>query len=60
VKKIGARTKVSNDKDVKAIEYRQTPEIMFVEPGEEGVKNDFGYSYFNLPSGYKTMFSQSA
>jgi hypothetical protein len=31
---IGSRPKVNNDKDVKAIKYRDTPSIIYYYPGE--------------------------
>jgi hypothetical protein len=47
---IGSRPKVNNDKDVKAIKYRDTPNIIFYYPQEQEVLKDTktGYSYVQL------------
>lgn len=60
ISKVGNRPKVSNDKDVKAIYYRQTPEIIFTS-SEEGLSSQYypGYTRFNLSPNFKSMFSQS-
>lgn len=59
VKTIGIRPKVVNDKDVRAIIYRETPEIIYGNINLN-MEHDSGYVYFNFPSSYKKMFSQSA
>ena len=55
---IGDRAKVENDNQVKAIYYRETPNIIF-QTGVEGVGENTGYKYFNVPSAFD-MFSKSA
>lgn len=55
VKNIGDRTKVVNDKDVKAIYYRETPETTYASPGSDFTNT----SNIQIPENYKGMFSQS-
>ena len=55
---IGDRAKVENDNQVKAIYYRETPNIIF-QTGVEGAGENPGYKYFNVPSAFD-MFSKSA
>lgn len=59
VRKIGQRPKVVNDKDVKAIYYADTPQVIF---GNISSPEDHrsGYITINVPSFYEGMFSQSA
>ena len=54
---IGDRAKVENDNQVKAIYYREIPNIIF-QTGVSGSGNKTGYRYFNVPSAF-TMFSKS-
>ena len=53
---LGARPKVENDKDVKAIYYRSTPNIIF---GSVQNQAQTGYRYFNI-GGKEAMFKRSA
>lgn len=55
---LGVRAKVENDNEVKAIYYRDTPNIIF-QTDIEGAGNNTGYKYFNVPSAFD-MFSKSA
>lgn len=58
---IGIRSKVSNDKDAKAIYYGDTPTIIFDDFSDGFNENNrTGYRYFNIGSQYSEMFSQSA
>ena len=54
---LGARTKVTNDNSVKAIYYRETPNIIF-QSGVSGSGEQSGYRYINVPSAL-SMFSKS-
>lgn len=55
---VGIRPKVVNDKQVRAIIYRETPNIIF-QSNKQGQGAQMGYRYFNFPSGLQ-MFSKSA
>lgn len=54
---VGDRPKVVNDKDVKAIYYRETPLIVFYSGGLNNTKS--GYRYFNIGP-YDSMFAKSS
>jgi len=54
VRAIGHRPKVVNDKDVKAIYYRETPQIIFATNADD--TKDTGYVRFN-PVGYGSLYS---
>lgn len=56
IENIGSRQKTVSDQQVKAIHYKDTPLIIFGEPGEHPKT---GYRYFNVGK-YNTMFSMSA
>lgn len=58
---IGRRPKVVNDQDVKAIFFRETPEVLFLRP-EEAVEYDdtLGYVKMNLPASHENYFSISS
>ena len=59
VKSVGCRPKSINDSNVKAIYFRETPNILFMQPGQE--KKSGSYTYINIPPAYvNTMFSISA
>lgn len=60
VSKIGMRSKVSNDKDVKAIYYKETPPIIFTTYESLSQETDSGYTYLNIPANIEGMFSQSS
>lgn len=56
VKKIGPRAKVVNDQTIRAIQYNETPQIIFGDP----INNPKpGYMYFNIGQ-YGSMFGISA
>lgn len=57
VKSIGCRPKAVNDTNIKAIYFRETPNILFVE--EMPAQQQNGYKYICAP-GILTMFSISA
>ena len=52
VQRIGNRPKAVNDKDVKAIYFRETPGIIFLEPGEEWAEYTDQNSVYDKPTGY--------
>jgi hypothetical protein len=57
VKRIGDRPKAVNDKDVKAIYFRETPGVLFLSPDEwstystdkESWSKPTGYAYAQMP-----------
>ena len=55
---IGARPKVNNDNQVKAIYYRDIPNVIF-QSDTAGVGEQTGYRYFNVPAAL-SLFSKSA
>lgn len=57
VKAIGARSKVSNDSEVKAISYLNTPNIIFCKEFPKDRKS--GYRYFQITDDYSKLFSMS-
>lgn len=59
VKNIGPRSKSVNDTSIKSIYYRDTPNIIFLENGEERDESKSGYRYFQA-SGLESMFSISS
>ena len=54
---LGTRAKVTNDNQVKAIYYRETPNVIF-QSGVAGTGTQTGYRYFQVPSAL-SMFSKS-
>jgi hypothetical protein len=54
---LGARPKVKNDTAVKAIYYRDTPNVIF-QSGTMSNSGKTGYRYFNVPTAL-SMFSTS-
>lgn len=68
VKRIGDRPKAVNDKDVKAIYFRETPGVLFLNPDEwseyaNGVdawKKPSGYAYAQLPKYLQHLFTISS
>lgn len=58
VQALGSRPKVVNDKDVKAIYYREVPAIIF-QNEKDGSSRKTGYRYFNAPN-MKEMFIKGA
>ena len=55
---IGARPKVTNNNSVKAIYYKEVPNIIF-QTGESGMGEQTGYRYIKVPSAL-SMFSKSS
>lgn len=55
---LGARAEVLNDSQVKAIYYRNTPNVIF-QSNKTGGGSQTGYRYFNVPTAL-SMFSKSA
>ena len=62
VKNIGCRPKSINDSSVKAIYFRETPSVLFIDSTkEEDIETEGNYIKINIPSEYmNTMFSISA
>ena len=59
---IGPRTKVVNDKDVKAIYYKEVPNTIFITSQEEYKKysHQTGYNYIQLPKEMESVFVTSS
>ena len=51
MKRIGNRPKAVNDKDVKAIYFRETPGVLFLNP-DEWSEYANGVDAWNKPTGY--------
>ena len=61
VKNVGCRPKAVNDSNVKAIYFRETPNIIFTDNFEKDRNNSSAYTYISISSALmKTMFSISA
>lgn len=62
VQTIGARTKTVNDKDVKAIYYKEIPNTIFITSREEREKYEYqtGYTYIQLNQGMENLFTTSS
>ena len=61
VKNIGCRPKAVNDSNVKAIYFRETPNIIFTDNYAKDRNNSSAYTYISIsPALMKTMFSISA
>lgn len=68
VPRVGDRPKAVNDKDVKAIYFRETPNILFLEPDEwqqytmesEAWKKPTGYTYAQMPKYLQHLFAVSS
>ena len=59
VRSVGCRPKSINDSNVKAIYFRETPNLMFIS--QENEKDSSAYTYIKIPQAYiNTMFSISA
>lgn len=59
VSNIGRRTKVVNDSDVKAIFFRETPNILFVDPQVSYIDDNssfLSYIRFNIPPSLENYF----
>lgn len=59
---IGRRPKVVNDADVKAIFFRDTPDILFIDPNDDKVIEDTNLSYirFIIPPSFSNYFTMSS
>jgi len=58
--KIGRRPKVVNDNDVKAIFFRDTPEILFIDPTDtQPTESTLNYVKLNLVGGLLNYFTLS-
>ena len=57
---IGQRAKVTNDNNVTAIYYSETPEAVLVETGKSEGVDTLGFTRINLPSSFAGLFSISA
>lgn len=62
VEAIGRRSKSVNDKDVKAIYFRETPQLLFVSTDYEPVKGEenLAYARINLVPPFSDYFKMSA
>lgn len=68
VKRIGNRPKAVNDKDVKAIYFRETPGVLFLNPDEwseyangiDAWDKPTGYAYAQLPKYLQHLFTISS
>lgn len=59
VRQIGPRPKVVNENSVKAIYYREVPNILFEEPGTDKFTHQPGYTYIYLNDALKNLFVMS-
>lgn len=59
VKAIGCRPKAINDTNIKAIYFKDTPNVLFIKDITEADKSENGYKYIQAP-GLDQMFSVSA
>lgn len=57
---IGSRAKVVNDKDVKIIQYRKIPNVLFKSVEQEDKENYPGYTIIQLQSGMENLFTISS
>jgi hypothetical protein len=62
VDKIGRRSKVVKNDDIKSIMVRETPTILFVDgsKGESAQSTELGYTVVNLPTSIANYFSLSS
>ena len=64
VSNIGQRSKATNDTTIKAIYFRETPNVIFYTSPEENMKlNNWrkpGYCYMHVPEGLDNLFSISS
>ena len=59
VQSIGIRSKVINDSNIKAIYFRETPDVIFIDPQEKIEGRLPGYKYIQVQN-IESMFSISA
>lgn len=59
---IGRRSKVINDADVKAIFFRDTPDVLFIDPNKDIIIEDTNLSYirFTIPPVFSNYFTISS
>jgi hypothetical protein len=61
VRNIGCRPKAINDTNIKAIYFRETPDVIFTTNYEKDSAESTAYSYISIPEAdVNTMFSISA
>lgn len=62
VQQIGPRPKVVNEDNIKAIYYRETPNILFedIEEKDSEFSHQPGYTYIRLNSSQKNLFTMSS
>ena len=61
ISNIGCRPKAVNDSNVKAIYFREIPDVIFTSNYDEDKQRGQAYTYINIPEALmKTMFSISA
>lgn len=56
---IGSRTKVINDKNVRAINYKEVPQVIFKRNTDKNFEMKSGYTYININSNAEGLFSAS-
>ena len=57
---IGQRTKVVNDKNIKGIYYKETPNIIFTRSTDQDYEIKSGYTYIKVNNNTETYFSISS
>lgn len=61
VNAIGRRPKTINDNDIKAIFFRETPEVLFIDPTEQpSEESNLNYVKLNFVGGLKNYFKVAA
>ena len=63
VHNIGLRSKATNDDKIKAIYFREVPNVIFDVNGEQTQKDKWrkpGYCYVNIPAGLNALFNISS
>lgn len=60
VSSVGDRPKAVNDNNVKAIYFRETPKVIFVENFNGVTEKETGYTYAQLPTHMEYLFSISS
>lgn len=62
VKTVGSRPKSANDNNVKAIYFRETPTVIFMQPENAVTENQAksGYTYIQLGANMENLFSVSS
>jgi hypothetical protein len=63
VSAVGNRPKVVNDSTIKAIYFRETPTVIFINksniPGWKFTERKSGYTYIQLPDSMLSLFKMS-